>query len=169
MKTRTQSARSTLRLSVRQIHRNVGTKLVTRRTHTSLCGINPKLNMPQNNAAPEHLRKDEQDEENTHRHNMGLRAVADVIPWNGFCYSCGMSKEEGKAEDELMRVHELELVQKRVRWQQDREKYRTLRVLSFSFLSLVILAGLIGFFFCFTRAKDAREQHPAYSPALSPH
>ena len=67
-----------------------------------------------------------------------------------------------------MRVLELELVQKRVRWQQDRERYRTLRVLSFSFLSLVILAGLFGFFFFFTRAKDAREQHPAPSPALSP-
>ena len=63
----------------------------------------------------------------------------------------------------------LELAQKRLRWQQDREKYRTLRILSFSFLSLVILAGLIGFFFFFTRAKDAREQHPAPSPTLSPH
>ena len=37
-----------------------------------------------------------------------------------------------------MRVLELELVQKRVRWQQDREKYRSLRVLSFSFLSLLL-------------------------------
>ena len=92
-----------------------------------------------------------------------------MIAWNGFCYSFGVSKEQGKAEDELMRVLELELVQKRVRWQQDREKYRTLRVLSFSFLSLVILAGLFGFFFFFTRAKDVREQHPAPSPALSPH
>ena len=92
-----------------------------------------------------------------------------MIAWNGFCYSFGVSNEQGKAEDELMRVLELELVQKRVRWQQDREKYRTLRVLSFSFLSLVILAGLFGFFFFFTRAKDVREQHPAPSPALSPH
>ena len=80
-----------------------------------------------------------------------------------------MSKEQGKAEDELMRVLELELAQKRIRWRQDREKYRTLRVLSFSFLSLVIIAGLIGFFFCFTRAKDAREQHPVPSPVLSQH
>jgi len=79
-----------------------------------------------------------------------------------------VSKDEGKAEDELMRVLELELAQKRVRWQQDREKYRTLRILSFSFLSLVIVAGLLGFFFCFSRARDAREQHPAPSSALSP-
>ena len=80
-----------------------------------------------------------------------------------------MSTEEGKAEDELVRALELELVRKRLRWRQDREKYRTLRVLSFSFLSLVILAGLIGFFFFFTRAKDERKQHPIPSPALSPH
>jgi hypothetical protein len=80
-----------------------------------------------------------------------------------------MSQEKGIAEDELMRALDLELAQKRLRWQQDRERYRTLRILSFSFLSLVILAGLFGFFFFFTRAKDAREQHPAPSPALSPH
>jgi len=86
-----------------------------------------------------------------------------------FCYSFGVLQEEGKAEDALMRALELELAQKRLRWQQDREKYRTLRVLSFSFLSLVILAGVFGFFFFFARAKDAREQHPALAPALSSH
>ena len=86
-----------------------------------------------------------------------------------FCYPFGVPEEEGKAEDELMRGLELELAQKRLRWQQDRERYRTLRILSFSFLSLVILGGLIGFFFFFTRAKDPREQNPAPSPTLSPH
>jgi hypothetical protein len=91
------------------------------------------------------------------------------LHFEGFCYSFGMPEEKGKAEDELMRALELELAQKRLRWQQDREKYRSLRILSFSFLSLVILGGLVGFFFFFTRAKDAREQHPAPSPALSPH
>jgi hypothetical protein len=80
-----------------------------------------------------------------------------------------VSQKEGKAEDELMRALELELAQKRLRWKQDREKYRTLRILSFSFLSLVILAGLFGFFFFFTQAKDAGVTHPAPSPALSPH
>jgi hypothetical protein len=91
------------------------------------------------------------------------------LHFEGFCYSFGVPEEEGKAEDELTRALELELVKKRLRWQQEREKYRTLRILSFSFLSLVILAGLLGFFFFFTRAKDAREQHPAPSPTLSPH
>ena len=79
-----------------------------------------------------------------------------------------MAEKDGKAEDELMRALELELAQKRLRWQQNREKYRTLRLLSFSFLSLVILAGVIGFFFFFTRAKDVREQQPPPAPTLSP-
>lgn len=79
-----------------------------------------------------------------------------------------MPEEEKKADDALMRALELELAQKRLRWQHDREKYRNLRVLSFGFLFIVILAGLIGFFFFFSRAKDVRDQLPAPSPALSP-
>ena len=116
-------------------------------------------------AAAQQLPKGKQTEETTHRHQMGEVR----LHFEEFCYPFGVSEKEGKAEDELMRALELELAQKRLRWQQDREKYRTLRILSFSFLSLVILAGLIGFFFFFTRAKDAREQNPAPSPTLSPH
>jgi hypothetical protein len=130
--------------------------------------MNPKFSMPQSKsltAAAPQLTKGEQTEENTHRHKMGEVR----LHFEEFCYPFGVSEKEGKAEDELMRALELELAQKRVRWQQDREKYRTLRILSFSFLSLVILAGLIGLFFFFTRAKDAREQHPAPSPTLSQH
>ena len=100
---------------------------------------------------------------------MGDELPALRLHFQNFCYSFGVAEQEGTAEDELMRALELELAQKRLRWQQDREKYRTLRILSFSFLSLVILGGLVGFFFFFTRAKDAREQHPAPSPVISPH
>ena len=127
--------------------------------------------MPQSKSlttTAQQLRKGEQTEENNHRHKMGKELSAMRLHFKEFCYPFSGEKE-GKAEDELMRALELELAQKRLRWQQDREKYRTLRFLSFSFLSLVILAGLIGFFFFFTRAKDAREQHPASSAALSPH
>jgi hypothetical protein len=128
--------------------------------------------MPQSKSlktAAQQLGKDGQTEENKHRHNMGEELSAMRLHFEEFCYPFGVSEKEGKAEDELMRSLELDLAQKRLRWQQDREKYRTLRILSFSFLSLVILAGLIGFFFFFTRAKDAREQHPAPSPTLSQH
>ena len=122
--------------------------------------------MPQNNTAAQHLRKGEQIEKNKDRHNMNDEMSAMRLHSEEFCYSFG---EKGKAEDELMRALELQLVQKRLRSQQDREKYRTLRILSFSFLSLIILAGLFGFFFFFTRTKDAREQHPAPSTTFSPH
>ena len=100
---------------------------------------------------------------------MGNESLAMGLHFEQASYAFAVPDKEDKTEDALMRALELELAQKRLRWQQDREKYRTLRFLSFSFLSLVILAGLIGFFFFFTRAKDAREQHPAPSPTLSPH
>ena len=81
------------------------------------------------------------------------------------CYPFDVPEEEGKTEDALMRALELELAQKRLGWQHDREKYRTLRLFSFTFLSLVILAGLVAFFFFFTRANTMREQRPQASPA----
>jgi flagellar basal body-associated protein FliL len=80
--------------------------------------------------------------------------------------------EEGKKADEaLARALELELAQKRLRWQHDREKYRTLRVLSFAFLCIIILAGLAAFFFFFSRTNEMREQRSQPSPATeeSPH
>jgi hypothetical protein len=82
--------------------------------------------------------------------------------------SSAVPKDE-KREDAVLRALELELTQKRLRWEREREKYRTLRVLSIAFLLLVILAALVGFFFFFTRAKDAVDQHPAPSATLSPH
>lgn len=83
-------------------------------------------------------------------------------------YAFLVPKEEKKADDALLRTLELELTQKRLGWERAREKYRTLRVLSFAFLLVVILAGLVGFFFFFTRAKDAADQHPAPSAMPSP-
>jgi hypothetical protein len=79
-------------------------------------------------------------------------------------------EEEKKADEALARALELELAQKRLRWQHDREKYRTLRVLSFGFLFIIILAGLAAFFFFFSRTNGMREQRPQPSSAAeSPH
>ena len=81
-----------------------------------------------------------------------------------------MPEEEKKADEALARALELELAQKRLRWQNDREKYRTLRVLSFAFLFIIILAGLAAFFFFFSRTNGMRDQHPEPSSAAeSPH
>ena len=82
-----------------------------------------------------------------------------------------MPKKKDTGAEALARSLELELTQKRLRWQRGREKYRTLRVLSFGFLFIVILAGLIALFFFFSRTNEVREQHPQPSPGTeeSPH
>jgi hypothetical protein len=81
-----------------------------------------------------------------------------------------MAEEKDTSAEALARALELELAQKRLHWQRDREKYRTLRVLSFGFLFVIILAGLIAFFFFFSRTNEMREQRPQSSPAAeSPH
>jgi hypothetical protein len=81
-----------------------------------------------------------------------------------------MPEEKDTNAEALARALELELAQKRLHWQRDREKYRTLRVLSFGFLFIVILAGLIAFFFFFSRTNGTREQRLQPLPAAeSPH
>ena len=82
-----------------------------------------------------------------------------------------MAEEKNTHAEALARALELELTQKRLHWQRDREKYRTLRVLSFGFLFVIILAGLIALFFFFSRTNEMREQRPQPSPAAeeSPH
>jgi hypothetical protein len=104
----------------------------------------------------------------------GTRFAGDEIAlrfskWN--CYFPAMPEEKDASAEALARALELELAQKRLHWQRDREKYRTLRVLSFGFLFIIILAGLAAFFFFFSRPNEMREQHPQSSPAAeeSPH
>ena len=81
-----------------------------------------------------------------------------------------MPEEKDTSAEALARALELELAQKRLHWQRDREKYRTLRVLSFGLLFVIILAGLIAIFFFFSRTNEMREQPPQLSPAAeSPH
>ena len=77
-----------------------------------------------------------------------------------------MPEEKDTSAEALAQALELELAQKRLHWRRDREKYCTLRVLSFGFLFIIILAGLIAFFFFFSpHERDAREQRPQPSPA----
>jgi hypothetical protein len=75
-----------------------------------------------------------------------------------------MPEENDTSAEAMARALELELAQKRLHWQRGREKYRTLRVLSFGFLFIVILVGLIAFFFFFSRTNEMREQPPQPSP-----
>jgi TRAP-type mannitol/chloroaromatic compound transport system permease large subunit len=82
-----------------------------------------------------------------------------------------MSEEKDSGAEALARALKLELAQKRLHWRRGREKYRTVRVLSFVFLFIVILAGLFAFFLFFSRTNEMREQLPQPSPGAkeSPH
>ncbi|MGI9114510.1 MAG: hypothetical protein ACR2FX_05655 [Chthoniobacterales bacterium] len=77
--------------------------------------------------------------------------------------------EEDKREtdDALMRSIEQELEAKRQQWERAREKQRNVRMLAFSFLSLVIMGGLMALFFVFSRANEVWEQR-ALSPSATP-
>ena len=78
--------------------------------------------------------------------------------------------DQGKADDDTVRSLETEFAAKRAEWQRNREKFRLLRLLSFSLLSLVIIGGLIAFSIIFTRVNEMRDERHALSPSptLSP-
>jgi len=80
--------------------------------------------------------------------------------------------DKNKADGEITRSLETEFAAKRAEWQRNREKFRLLRLLSFSLLSLVIIGGLIAFSIIFTRVNEIREggtcSHPHLRPPLNP-
>jgi hypothetical protein len=74
-------------------------------------------------------------------------------------YSCDVPEEDKReTADALIGRVEQELSEKRQAWQRDREKQRTICLLSFSFLSLVILAALIALFLMLSRANEMRNE-----------
>ncbi len=73
--------------------------------------------------------------------------------------------DKGKADDETVRSLEIEFAAKRAEWQRNREKFRLLRLLGFSFLSLVIIGGIIAFSVIFTRVNEIRDERHALSPS----
>ena len=58
--------------------------------------------------------------------------------------------------DQLSRLLELELVQKRATCKQAGERYRALRAAGFVFLFLLIVGCLIGGYFAFMRMNETR-------------
>lgn len=70
----------------------------------------------------------------------------------------------GDAE-QMARLLELELAQKRLVWKQVKERKKSLRSLAFLFLFVLFAACLFGYFFVFTRVSEQRPIRPA--PATS--
>ena len=65
--------------------------------------------------------------------------------------------------DNLSRLLELELIQKRATWKQAGERYRSIRTAGFVFLFVLILGCVIGGYFAFIRVNEQRANQPASS------
>jgi hypothetical protein len=63
--------------------------------------------------------------------------------------------------DNLARLLELELIQKRATWKQAGDRYRAIRVAGFVFLAVLILGCLVGGYFAFMRMNDKRSNQPS--------
>jgi hypothetical protein len=71
--------------------------------------------------------------------------------------------------EKLARLLELELMQKRMAWKQAAAYYRTIRMVGFFFLFILILACVGGFFFVFSRVNEERtNQRTVEAPAAQP-
>jgi hypothetical protein len=65
--------------------------------------------------------------------------------------------------DNLSRLLELELIQKRAIWKQAGERYRSIRAAGFVFLFVLIVGCLIGGYFAFMRVNEQRANPPPNS------
>lgn len=63
--------------------------------------------------------------------------------------------------EQLSRLLELELVQKRVEWKQLKQRKKSYRSLAFVFLFLLFAGCLAGYFFVFNRVNEERQNRPA--------
>jgi hypothetical protein len=68
--------------------------------------------------------------------------------------------------DNLSRLLELELIQKRASWKQAGDRYRSIRAAGFIFLFVLIVGCLIGGYFALMRLNETRPNQP--SAANSP-
>ena len=67
--------------------------------------------------------------------------------------------------DNLSRLLELELIQKRATWKQAGERYRSFRAAGFVFLFVLIVGCLVGGYFAFMRVNEQRANQPT-TPAV---
>jgi hypothetical protein len=67
--------------------------------------------------------------------------------------------------DNLSRLLDLELIQKRATWKQAGERYRSIRAAGFVFLFVLIVGCLIGGYFAFMRMNEQRA-NPSPSSAV---
>jgi hypothetical protein len=73
------------------------------------------------------------------------------------------SDPKTKEIEDLSRLLELELIQKRATWQQAGQRYRSYRAAGFAFLALLVVACVIGGYFVFMRVSEQRANPPPSS------
>jgi hypothetical protein len=73
------------------------------------------------------------------------------------------SNPKTKEIEDLSRLLELELIQKRATWQQAGQRYRSYRAAGFAFLALLVVACLISGYFVFMRVSEQRANPPPSS------
>jgi hypothetical protein len=75
-----------------------------------------------------------------------------------------MPADDGKPKstdpDELARLLEIELIQKRAVWKQAAARHRAIRMVSFLFLFLIIMGALLVYFFFFSELSGNRTPKP---------
>lgn len=71
----------------------------------------------------------------------------------------------GDDTDALTHSIDLEIAARRAEWQHKREKFRSLRLLSFSILSLIIVGAVVALFVIFSRLNEARDHYRTTSPS----
>lgn len=63
--------------------------------------------------------------------------------------------------EQLSRLLELELIQKRAAWKQAKQRKKSLRSMAFVFLFLLFAVVLFGAFLTFNRVTEERQSRPA--------
>ena len=71
------------------------------------------------------------------------------------------SQSASSDPEQLSRLLELELIQKRAAWNHAKARKKSLRSLAFLFVFLIFVATLFGFFLAFNRVNEERQKSPA--------
>ena len=80
----------------------------------------------------------------------------------------GKPESQSPDADEITKLLQIELVQKKMEWAAAAERYRKIRTASFFFLALIIMGALAAFFFFFSQLPMDRPGHPAPAASASP-
>lgn len=68
--------------------------------------------------------------------------------------------DKQKSADAIMQSIELELMQKRAMWAKDRAQARSFRMIAFAFLFLVVMGGVLAFFYFYMNRSEMPHATP---------